>query len=202
MYKSLNQCQRLDGGGAVAKKGKGSSYERALCKKLSLWASKGKSDFLWWRSAGSGSLSTIKAKKGLKAAGQEGDLAAVHPYGAKVLEDITCEAKCGYGSVSPLDLIDIPDKNKTRIWEGFIDQCLRECEEAEKKYFWLIVKRDRRQETLTTTHDFFVQYYGLFGEIRVNHLISVYNGLRLVTVPLDYFLEWYDVETIHGPFEE
>jgi len=179
---------------------KGSAFERALCKKLSLWSSKGANDFVYWRSSGSGSLATMRAKKGKKAAGHEGDLTAVHPYGNIVLKDITIEAKNGYGQVSPLDAIDVPEKNKTRVFEGFIEQCLRECEESNKKYFWLVFKRDRRNATITVPKAFIDKYCELFGNLTCNRLILRYNGLQLITMDLDWFLNWFDPEVAFGPY--
>lgn len=58
-------------------KGKGSSFEREICKRLSLWISHGDSVDLYWRSAMSGGRATV-AKGAVR---QAGDITAVAPEG-------------------------------------------------------------------------------------------------------------------------
>lgn len=58
-------------------KGKGSEFERAICKQLSLWLTDGVSIDTFWRSAMSGGRATIK--QGLVR--QAGDITAVAPEG-------------------------------------------------------------------------------------------------------------------------
>jgi hypothetical protein len=64
-------------------KRKGSSFERKICKELSLWVSSGlsgaKTD-IFWRSAMSGGRATVMGRKGQKIR-QSGDICAVAPEG-------------------------------------------------------------------------------------------------------------------------
>jgi hypothetical protein len=68
-------------------KQKGSSFEREVCRDLSLWVSRQRSDDLFWRSAMSGGRATVRLKKGKKTAHQAGDICAVHPDG-NILTDM------------------------------------------------------------------------------------------------------------------
>ena len=186
----------------MAKSGKGSSFERFLCKLLSNWASKDKNDFLFWRSVSSGALSTVRSKAGKATAGQEGDITAVHPYGELILKDLTIEAKCGYQSSTIHDLLDMPAKNKTNIYAGFIAQCIREMEDSGKQSFWLIHKRDRREATITMPYAFMQKYFDIFGDFKGFSLQYTYKDIKLITCRLEDWLEWFKPEIVFGPFEE
>lgn len=61
-------------------KGKGASFERRICKALSLWVSGGKNEDLFWRSAMSGGRATLQYRKG-NINRQAGDICAVAPEG-------------------------------------------------------------------------------------------------------------------------
>ena len=64
-------------------KQKGSSFERDVCKRLSLWLTNGKREDCLWRSAMSGGRATVHGTK----VRQAGDICAVAPEG-----HILCEA--------------------------------------------------------------------------------------------------------------
>ena len=74
-------------------KSKGSAYERVICKKLSLWLSKGKRKDLFWRAAMSGGRATLGKKRGENLAHQAGDICAVHPDGHELTNTYFIECK-------------------------------------------------------------------------------------------------------------
>lgn len=74
-------------------KGKGSAFERRVCKDLSLWVSKGKREDLFWRSAMSGGRSTVRAAKGKLTEHQSGDISSVHPAGHALTNPYYLECK-------------------------------------------------------------------------------------------------------------
>jgi hypothetical protein len=61
-------------------KRKGGSFERKICKALSLWVSGGKMTDIFWRSAMSGGRATFHARKGVDIR-QAGDICAVSQEG-------------------------------------------------------------------------------------------------------------------------
>jgi hypothetical protein len=61
----------------INSKKKGASFEREVCRRLSLWLSGGESDSLIWRSAMSGGRATIQANSGKINLTQSGDVSAV-----------------------------------------------------------------------------------------------------------------------------
>jgi len=76
----------------VNSKAKGSSYERKVCKALSLWITDGKKADVFWRSAISGGRATVHHKKGVKIR-QSGDICSVAPEGHALTDQYFIEIK-------------------------------------------------------------------------------------------------------------
>lgn len=73
-------------------KGKGSSYEREICRRLSLWVTAGAATDVFWRSAMSGGRATVAHKKG-QVVRQAGDITAVSPEGHSLCSRYYIECK-------------------------------------------------------------------------------------------------------------
>lgn len=65
-------------------KKKGASFERKVCKALSLWMSGGKRADLFWRSAMSGGRATLGLRKGERHDAQAGDVSSIDPQGSEL----------------------------------------------------------------------------------------------------------------------
>jgi hypothetical protein len=74
-------------------KTKGASFEREVCKQLSLWISQGKQEDVFWRSSMSGGRSTVAAAKGKRLATQAGDISCIHPAGQPFANRFLIECK-------------------------------------------------------------------------------------------------------------
>lgn len=74
-------------------KGKGSGFERAICKDLSLWITNNKKEDVFWRSAMSGGRSTVALRAGKKLGAQAGDISSVHKAGNAFIETFMVECK-------------------------------------------------------------------------------------------------------------
>jgi hypothetical protein len=74
-------------------KKKGASFERSVCKQLSLWMSHGLREDLYWRSAMSGGRATVAASKGTRLAAQAGDITAIDPAGEPLTRQFLIECK-------------------------------------------------------------------------------------------------------------
>lgn len=74
-------------------KAKGASFEREICKRLSLWVSAGKREDLYWRTAMSGGRATVAKRRGIDLAAQAGDISAVHPNGHVLTKELYFELK-------------------------------------------------------------------------------------------------------------
>jgi len=77
----------------VNSKQKGASFEREVCKQLSLWVSYGKQEDVYWRSSMSGGRSTVAAAKGKRLAAQAGDISCIHPVGRPFADRFLIECK-------------------------------------------------------------------------------------------------------------
>lgn len=122
---------------------KGSSFEREVCKKLSLWVSNGEKDDIFWRTAGSGARATTRAKGGKSTCNADGDMCCLDPAYQWFIDSVLIEMKRGYNSWR-LDDFLLPKQKKDSIfvvWEKL------EKEAAQlHKLPLLILKQDRRQE--------------------------------------------------------
>jgi hypothetical protein len=74
-------------------KAKGASFERDVCKALSLWVSNGTQEDVYWRSAMSGGRSTVARAKGKRLAEQAGDITCIHRSGQSFADKFFMECK-------------------------------------------------------------------------------------------------------------
>jgi hypothetical protein len=74
-------------------KHKGASFEREICRELSLWISRGKSKHLFWRSSMSGGRATIAKRKKENLSVQAGDLASIDPAAQRFADTFFVECK-------------------------------------------------------------------------------------------------------------
>jgi hypothetical protein len=125
---------------------KGSSYERALCGKLSLWWSRGARDDIFWRSPGSGARAKVRGRRGRSTDGQHGDILATDAEGEDLIKVFTLELKRGYSGSSPFDVFDKADKAAEQTWESFYAQASESALLADSLYWAIISKRDRRSD--------------------------------------------------------
>ena len=72
---------------------KGQAFERAMCRRLSLWLSGGTNKNLLWRSSGSGARATQLRKTGTNLSVHAGDIAAIDPAGMAFCEVFFIECK-------------------------------------------------------------------------------------------------------------
>lgn len=95
-------------------KSKGSSFERDICKRLSLWLSEGTVEDCLWRSAMSGGRSTVAHAKGKRLADQAGDISAISPLGHTLTKRWMIECK----NYRDLGFAGLPTKrgNLVKFW--------------------------------------------------------------------------------------
>lgn len=125
-------------------KDKGSDFERDICRKLSLWWTKGERDDIFWRTASSGALATIRKKNGKKTFGQSGDIQATDPIGQPLIDLFSIELKRGYSTDTFTNLLDKTAQSGVPVYELFFNQAIEGMRNSGAKAWMLIVKRDRR----------------------------------------------------------
>ena len=175
--------------------GKGSEYERTVCKRLSLWWTDGERDDIFWRTAGSGAWATTRGKKGEKTYGSYGDVAALDPIGEPLIKLVTIEIKRGHspkpgkGPSDYLNVLDLLDYDfKTRKKSPLLIQWWRklskDCFSAEAKYPWLIFKRDRAKPCIVVSQTFMDDLSTTF-----DHLLCCFTPFEnLWIIRFDHFL--------------
>lgn len=122
---------------------KGSSFEREVCKKLSLWISEGKRNDIFWRTAGSGARATTRAKSGQTTCNADGDMCCLDPAYQWFIDSVLVEIKRGYNSWR-LDDFLLPKPKKDGIFTVW-EKLEKEAHRLHKLPL-LILKQDRKQE--------------------------------------------------------
>src|SRR4029077_14687206 len=130
---------------AGGSKAKGSSFERDICKKLSIWASSGLREDLYWRSSMSGGRSTIQAKKGKLNLTQAGDVSSIDRIGSEFIEKFCVECK----HYKTLDLIPGIIHSRGALY-SFWKRLLKDAAGA-KKLPILIAKQNRLPSLVLVT---------------------------------------------------
>ena len=127
-------------------KNKGGAFERLICKKLSLWWTKGKRDDVFARTASSGGRATQRSKKNKTTFGQYGDIQAADPIGQPLIDLCVIECKDGYASASIADLLDKESRHNP-LYEQFIKQARSSSLESQS-FDWLLIARRRGRQIM------------------------------------------------------
>jgi len=117
---------------AGGSKQKGATFERDVCKRLSLWASNGLREDLYWRSSMSGGRATIQIRQGIQNKSQAGDISSIDRQGSELVNRFCIECK-HYGN---LDLISGIIKNKGVLY-SFWNKLTRDANAIGKLPFLL-----------------------------------------------------------------
>ncbi len=117
-------------------KAKGASFEREICRELSLWVSHGKQEDSYWRSSMSGGRSTVAARKGKRLVAQSGDISCIHPVGQAFADRFYIECKF-YADLNFLGLLT----GKGRLMEFWGEALVQAA--AYSKLPLLIAKQNR-----------------------------------------------------------
>jgi len=78
---------------AKGSKDKGSSFERTICKQLSLLVTNGERTDVFWRSALSGGRATLQFDQGIINQAQAGDISAISKEGMWLIDNYQIECK-------------------------------------------------------------------------------------------------------------
>lgn len=171
------------------KAGKGSRFERDLCRQFSEWFSGGKATDWFWRSSTSGARATTRSKKGQRTYGQHGDMAATHPKGQPLVDLISFEFKRGYNKTTIFDILDKPKSAAKQKWEEFFDQAIK-SHESEGTYSWMIVAQRDRREPLVYMNCFLCDILEIESRLSPCAFLSYWRRgtyTMIVALPLDDF---------------
>lgn len=173
---------------------KGSTFERAICRTLSMWFSEGASDAIFWRSAQSGGMAKVRSKVGKKTFGSYGDISAVHPSGLALTQTCILELKRGYKQWSPFDVLDAKPKGSAtkpakQTFENFIDQIAADKRISGIPYSALIYQRDHRHAGIAVETPLLMKMRSFCGNFDFG-FIRYKVKVDYTFLTLDAFLEW------------
>lgn len=136
--------------------GKGSEFERYICREFSNWWTDGERDDIFWRSDTSGARAKFRSKQGKLTFGQHGDIQAIDPIGVPLTRLCTIELKRGYGNASIGDMLDVSENMATQTWERFVRQVREDQVISGTPYWMLITKRDCHKVVIFIPWDFYL----------------------------------------------
>jgi len=183
--------------------GKGSSFEREICVKLSKWWSKGlgleERDDIFWRSSQSGGRATQRRKSGKDTYGSQGDITAVDPIGTPLLKMFTIELKRGRSHGSPGDLLDASPSKTIRPFEAAINQAITAHKAAGSLGWMLICRRDHKVAMVYMSSSSF-KIFSEMVQLQLRHppfvtfilfvnRLGGVSAIRFVAFTLDAFLK-------------
>lgn len=174
-------------------KGKGSSFERLICKQLSQWISDGDRDDIFWRTAGSGAMAKTRSKSKKGTFGQYGDVQATDPIGQWFIDLFTIEIKRGYTRSTFFDLFDKLDKAGQQEWDKFLCQVLQDKKNAKSKYWMLICKRDRREAMMVIPYNVAKKLPGMGHVPHMRGIVQLKDG-REIKYYLTKFEELFEID--------
>lgn len=137
--------------------GKGSNYERQMCREFSLWWTSGKDDSVYWRTSNSGGRATIRRRNNKRSDLHCGDMCAIDPIGQPLLDLVTIEIKRGYSKHSIADLLDRRPSAAQQLFEGFLEQAVDAARNAGTPHWLIVFRRDQRVPVVFFPHDLFVE---------------------------------------------
>lgn len=103
----------------------GNTYEREIAKKISNWITGSNEELICWRTSGSGSVATIRKKKGLKGNNLSGDFQCLNLKYKKFFDLFFIDSK----SLTKINLMMTNKKNKKsnkllNEWKEVVDNAI------------------------------------------------------------------------------
>lgn len=157
---------------------KGSSFEREISTRLSLWASSGEYDDWYWRTAGSGGRAKARSRTGKTTINSCGDIRPECGAAEFLFKKCIFELKRGYKNWSFLDCLDKAKTRKNEIlqnFEKFYEQAQGDAKNAGVPYCVIIAKRDKRQPVIILPYKF---YLDLKGKTKSNLKKIIYDSSK------------------------
>jgi len=179
----------------MSSKGKGSSFEREIAVKLSLWWSEGKRDDVFFRSSNSGGRFTVRNKVNKDTFLGSGDIVASDPSGKPLMDKWSIEAKTGYGvstdkGIIRWDILDFIDsRQKEPVLQKMWNQCKRDANLTHRNPI-LIFRRNGRSPCIMIDWQYYTKLCNFFGAFYGDYIILNTGNFFCFVTPLDYFFEW------------
>lgn len=156
-------------------KQKGASFEREVCKALSLWVSADTQEDVYWRSAMSGGRSTVAFKKGKRLAAQSGDISCIHSIGQTFANKFYVECKA-YRDLQFQGLVT-GKGHLIKFW----DETKKQCKQYDKLPM-MVVRQNMIKPMVCLSHE------GLWALNLQKHSIVWSKRHNLHIVPFSIFL--------------
>lgn len=175
---------------------KGGTFEREICKMLSLWWTHQERDDVFWRTAGSGGRATNRARKGASTSGAYGDLTFTDVIGKPLLDVCCMELKRGY-KPDVLDLVDKRKNSKPCVLAQFWNQASLSAEQADVPHPVVIFKRDQKQICIMCSAWFLRSLGSVLGPHRGQKIQAFIDNQKVIIMLLEDWLDYVTPESIY-----
>ena len=166
-------------------KAKGSSFEREVCKKLTLWVTGQDNPYVFWRSPSSGAVATISQSSNVC-----GDIIAIKEEGNFFTEIFSVECKDGYPDA---DMMKLFKNNKNDTIHEFWKQCINDARTADKEGMMIFRKKGYPIIVGIENHTFLAEL--MKSKIKKHIIVSYDSELpNIVFFEIDTFLSKLDKE--------
>lgn len=170
----------------------GSKWERDVCKILSKWINGSEKPYVYWRSAGSGSVFTSTNGE----AGKEfaGDIYAIREEGKPLVSFVSIECKSGYDSAS---LDKFLKYNKSDHLRDFWKQCVEDAQISNKFPMLIFKKKGYPTPWVGISNKLYEELKNCLTNIRFIHLHWNENLPDSYFFEMKEFFEYVKPETIN-----
>jgi len=180
----------------MSKSGKGSQFERDICRELSLWWSDGERDDIFWRTSGSGARATTRRRQEKKTAYEAGDVGFRCPTGKLFVDYFLLELKRGYSAgISVLDLIDKGTGKKPLLlqWQEKVE---KEKEFTQRSWTLIIFRRNSRRTCMLMDLKLYNLFQDQCGDFFSDVIFINRVTFQWVIISLADFFNWISAATI------
>ena len=162
--------------------GKGSDFERDICKYLSKWYQGSVKPYIWWRGRGSGSVFTMDSEAGESFAG---DIYSIRNEGRWLTDKVVIECKNGYPRAS-IDKHLKDNKN-----DQLLDFWAQVDNDATKtgKYPILIYRKKGQSPWVGINNGFSVLFHKYLTDLKYIHLHWTVNIDDIYFFDMNKFFE-------------
>lgn len=162
---------------------KGSAFERAISKELSLWWTNGKSDGCFWRTHSSGALGTRSKKLT-----EYGDLMSINDDGQPFTKRFHLELRHGK-CIRVQDLVYRPKASSSNM-TGFIEEGLKGAKASGRAPLWIFREQGKPTMVMLVISDF------LFYMPQPSVLLAYFPDIGIVMVTLENFKSHFNKEKL------
>lgn len=175
-------------------KGKGSNFERVVCRMITKWITGVEDPVICWRSSNSGGTFTVNRRKGAGQSSMAGDLCSIDEKSKWLFDVFSIECKVGYPGANPLKMFKGAKNDELR---SFWTQACGDAKQSNKTPI-LIFKPNQGKVLIGLTEEIKTKLNVSFKPSIALDFESKFDLPKLCLYDATRFFEEYNVETFRN----